>query len=256
MLGPIIQPMRASLALPVTLLSLAVVMIRPAAAQTVLLNEVIDFSSGTIPAGWGASPMNYGSGDFAGGRMNAYTTDALFGITTNFSAPAGLGLLALSFDANLSANATSMAAKLFVQTNDSRFYEFALFAGSFWGANMHTRISFTGPTFGSNYTELALGTLLAEPGTYRVTAMLQDGSVTLQAQRLSDSTTFPIATANIPSFALGGITALTFAPQVTTGTSGWIDNVAIQGFTAVPEPSTYMMLAIGGAVIGWWRRRK
>ncbi|MBM4221187.1 MAG: hypothetical protein FJ170_04485, partial [Gammaproteobacteria bacterium] len=218
-------------------------------ADSVLFSQTLDFNDNQMPAGWAPSPYNYGRGDFANGRLNAYVVDSGFGIVRSFPL-GGVNRLEVAYDENLDFTANSMGSKFLVTTSDGRLYEFSHHTGSYWGPNMFARIRSTNLS-GYDHRLHGIQSAPNRYGVYRHSLTLQDGMMTMDTRFSTDALPTFSFVAPIPEFSLQQVVSVSVYFQLTTHSNGWIDNVEIVGRGAPVDttPPTITSLAASLSVL-------
>jgi len=193
--------------------------------------DALDFSSGSLPAGWTAWESNYGNRDFANGRMNAYQNDSTHRIYRALSIPAGAKSLVISYRGNTADGLWGGANYIVL----SRAVGDPLQLSHGWGDS-------TGGTGGSQMAAEAYlgGSKLKQelmPRTFeefQYTITVRDGEVTHKGVRTNGTVAFEY-TAQVPGLLLAAINRIDLGLYQTVLAPLWMDDVTIATFSAAPR---------------------
>lgn len=213
------------------------------------------FDSGALPAGWFHAPVfNYGTVDFANGRVNAYATDSAVQILRSVDIASTSTKLVITYEGNLAFSGIGESNWSVIGMANGDHYYAAHGYGDHTGAGIAaSMVSVLPGGWGPSGNLLGRVDMARTFDLYSYTLTLEDGKIThsgLGELGLSFSQTV-IAS----GFSVQDVTSVGLALYTTTSANVWIDNFAMTESASVPEDSSaVVMLGLGLSGLAFIRR--
>ena len=185
--------------------------------------DSLNFDNGQVPAGWLAWPNNYGNIDFAGGRMNAYSTDATNRIYRSISVDPSATSVAISYRGNTAGGFVGGSNYVVIGLSNGDPIQVSHGWGDSSGGTSGTQMSAEIYQGNSKLHQELMPRTFEE---FRYTITIQDGKVSHRAVRTNDEVAFDY-TVDVPGLLLANINRLDLALYQTVLDPLWIDDVEI-----------------------------
>lgn len=217
----------------------------PRLVHAAALNEFLDFNDEQIPAGWSLVLENVGLNvTFSNQRFEVGQVDTTATLLKDIQLSDDTTSIIYSYTANAADNFWGMGSAIRLYDNAGGYFSIhGPSHGGFGEPGVRMAIGYrpaSGP--GTDFPLPNGGVFPADWGTYQVSGTIEDGRVTLSATKENAPTPIFNGTILVPTLQLNQINKIGISEFVTSGESGWIDDVSIQ--STVPEPSSLGTLAL------------